>query len=201
MFGLLRRFWKGGLATNDALAWLRFERWPEPRNDALRAKLPDRYVAVRFYFSVSFPDNAENRAVVRTAVGTLAERTPVVLLNTGLQLDDHLEVEEQDDTRVLRPLAGVPPEENLGAQSFVVSQADAFVGTLGGPAWYPPAYGVPSIGLVSSIQNIFPTFIDVARRSTADYGAPLIMVETEQVPNLALLAGERARLVAQGASA
>jgi hypothetical protein len=191
MFGVVRRFWKGGLPLDAYLERLCFERWPTPVDDGLHERLPDRYVAVRFYFTDSFPDTTENRDMVRATVSALAEHTPVVLLNTGLAFDDHAELDVQDGPRVLRPLVGVPPERNLGAQAAVVAHADALVGTLGGSSFYPLAYGVPSFAYASLPEHHFPAFIDVARRSAVAYGAALVVLESAQLPNLALLADRR----------
>ncbi len=44
---------------------------------------------MRFYFSESFPATPENQAFARTAIASLAERIPVVLLNPGFSVDDH----------------------------------------------------------------------------------------------------------------
>src|SRR5262249_26297929 len=55
------------------------------------AGLPADYVAVKAYFNEVLPGSEENRAFFRLAVERLAERTDVVLLSTGLLVDDHEE--------------------------------------------------------------------------------------------------------------
>ena len=58
-----------------------------------RDRLPDEFTAVRFYFRDSFPDTPDEPRARHTRVEQLAERRPVVLLNTGVVVDEHLDAE------------------------------------------------------------------------------------------------------------
>jgi len=111
--------------------------------------LPERYVAVRFYASDSFPDTAANRAFARAVIVELAKRMPVVLLNPGARVDDHADFAPQDVAHVTLLPATVAPEENLAAQTAIISRAQAFVGTYGGLAYVAPFHGVPSVAFHS----------------------------------------------------
>jgi hypothetical protein len=190
MFGLFRRFWKGGLPMSGLLDRVRFERWPLPADEPLADSLPEQYVVVRFYFRSSFADTPENRALAARVVVDLARQTHVVLLNTGLSLDDHVEVEASVADRVVAPLVGVAPERNLAAQTTVIANASAFVGTFGGLACLPAPYGTPSLTVASNPEHLLPSFIDAARRAAADCDAPLAVLDTAQLGHLALLARE-----------
>ena len=102
-----------------------------------------RYVAVKFYFSDSFPATDANRAFVRRVLGSLAARGRVVSLTTGLHLDDHGGAGSEPPG--VEPLpAGVEPRINLALQSAIVANASAFVGTYGGFSYLAPFYGVPT---------------------------------------------------------
>ena len=82
--------------------------WRPPDHE-VAASLPEEYTAVRFYFRDSFPDTPENRELVHSVVARLAARRPVVLLNTGVVVDEHRDAEPPAGERVLRPLAGIDP--------------------------------------------------------------------------------------------
>ena len=49
------------------------------------------YVAMRFYFRPSFPDTEANRNFVWQGGQARLGRVPLVLLNTGLSIDDHID--------------------------------------------------------------------------------------------------------------
>jgi hypothetical protein len=66
----------------------------EPPTILDRRLLPERYVAVKLYAARSLPDTPAIRAELQRLVTRLAERMPVVLLDTGLVLeDDHADYE------------------------------------------------------------------------------------------------------------
>ena len=125
-------------------------------------------------------------------VERLAARRPVVLLNTGVVVDEHEDAEPDDDPRVLRPLAGVAPERNLAAQSAVVSRAKLFVGTYGGLAHLAPFYGVPTIGFASDPGEINPVHLTLARRTAGRYGTSLAVVDGQGFELLETLAAQPA---------
>jgi hypothetical protein len=174
LYRLFRNVWQGALPLRDFLDRAVHPPWTRP---GTASALPDEFTAVRFYFRDSFPDVPENRELVRAVVERLAERRPVVLLNTGLVVDEHLDAEPEPDGRILRPLAGVDPARNLAAQSAVVARAQLFVGTYGGLAHLAPFYGVPTVGFASDPREINPVHLTVARRTAVVYDTPLAVVD------------------------
>jgi hypothetical protein len=136
--------------------------------------LPSEYVAVRFYFSESFPATPENRAFAQSVVASLASRTPVVLLNPGFEVDEHQDWTPDTRDRIVTIAGSVTPEENLAVQSAVISGARAFVGTYGGYSYLAPLYKVPSIAFYSRM-----TFklhhLHVAQRVFERIGAARLM--------------------------
>ena len=76
-------------------------------------------------------------------VARLAEQAPVVLLDTGLVLDDdHADYTFASGGRVIAAKRWMTPQNNLGVQTQIVARAKAFVGTCGSIAWLAPRLGV-----------------------------------------------------------
>ena len=72
----------------------------------------------------------------------LAERTAVVLLDTGLVLDEHADYPFGTSTRVISAKPWMTPADNLGVQTQIIAGAQAFIGTCGSLAWLAPMLGV-----------------------------------------------------------
>ena len=175
MYRLFRNVWQAALPMRDFLDRAAHRPWVAPDPGAI--DLPSEFAAVRFYFRDSFPDTPANRALVARVIDRLAERAPVVLLNTGVVVDEHEDAEPADDPRVLRPLAGVDPARNLAVQSAVVARARLFAGTYGGLAHLAPFYGVPTLGFASDPREINPVHLALARRTADVYGTSLAVVD------------------------
>jgi hypothetical protein len=176
MYRLFRNVWQGALPMRDFLDRAVHRPWPRSGDD-LADSLPEDFTAVRFYFRDSFPDTAENRALVRRVLDQLTAIRPVVLLNTGVVVDEHEDAEPPGSPQILRPLAGVAPGRNLAAQSAVVARASLFVGTYGGLAHLAPFYEVPTIGFATEPAEVNPVHLALARRTAAVYGTSLAVVE------------------------
>jgi hypothetical protein len=147
MYRLFTLYWSGQRAMGFVDAHLRFQTMAAP---ALidPALLPQEYVAVKFYAARSLPDTPEIRAHLRATVASLSERLPVVLLDTGLVLeDDHADYTFATRGRVISARAWMSPRNNLGVQTQIVAGAKAFVGTCGSIAWLAPRLGVDTSGL------------------------------------------------------
>jgi hypothetical protein len=173
LYRLFRNVWQGALPLRDFLDRAVHQRWRAP---APTPDLPEDFTAVRFYFRDSFPDTPANRELVHDVVERLSGRRPVVLLNTGVVVDEHLDAEPPKGEHILRPLAGIDASRNLAAQSAVVARSQLFVGTYGGLAHLAPFYGVPTIGFASDPREINPVHLTVARRTAVVYDTPLAVV-------------------------
>lgn len=178
MYNLLYPYWKDQLPLRRLFEYLAPTLFgaPPPLPEALQ--LPAEYVAVRFYFSRCFPDTPSNRTLVRDVVGQLAERTPVVLLDLPVSVDDHRDaVLAGPNVRSIAPF--LTPENNLAVQSAVISRARAFVGTYGGFSYVAPLYRVPSVTFYSE-ATFFEQHLELARRTFSQLGAAPFVVLTEQ---------------------
>ena len=189
LYRLFRNVWQGALPLRDFLDRASYPRWPVPDDEQLVAALPEEFTAVRFYFRDSFPDTPANRTLVQQVIEGLAEHRPVVLLNTGVVVDDHHDAEPTAGERILRPLAGATPARNLQVQTAVLARARLFVGTYGGLAHLGPFYGVPAIGFATDPSTINPVHLTLHRRTAAEYRTWLAVVDPRAFDLLEAAAG------------
>jgi hypothetical protein len=157
MYRLLTLYWSGHRAMGFVDAHLRFQTMTAPPEMIDPALLPKEYVAVKFYAARSLPDTPDIRAHLRATVQALSERLPVVLLDTGLVLeDDHADytftawpadARSSKAAHVLSARSWMTPRNNLGVQTQIVAGAKAFVGTCGSLAWLAPRLGVDTSAL------------------------------------------------------
>jgi hypothetical protein len=176
MYGLFRLWWRGALPVSHVADNIRLAALTVPRDPAVEALLPANYAAVRFYFRPSFPDRDENRALARDVIDALSESGPVVLLNTSLEIDDHLDL-DHDAAAVIRLLDGVHPAANLHVQSIAIARARLFTGTYGGLSYLAPLYGVPCVAYASSTRQLNPTHMDLERRLLPTIGGSLTLLD------------------------
>lgn len=132
--------------------------------------LPADYVAAKVYFSDCFPDTPANREMASATLARLAGARPLVLLSTGLRVDDHSELTPSPAGEWMELPDGLDPVDNLRVQSAVIARARAFVGTYGGFSYLAPFLGVPSFSFYSE-QNFIEEHLDVMRRAVPDLRA------------------------------
>lgn len=146
MYRLFTLYWSGQRPMGFIDRHTRFTRQtPDSLIDS--ALLPREYVAVKLYAARSLPDTAQIRARLAELVARLAERSPVVLLDTGLVLeDDHADYRFASDG-VMSARRWMTPQNNLGVQTQIAAGASRFVGTCGGLTWLVPRLGVDTSAL------------------------------------------------------
>lgn len=186
MYRLFRQFWLGNRAFDVVNAHTRFARMQPPSVVDLSG-LPERFVAVKFYTGAAIPDTPAHRAALSDIVRRLAREQPVVLLDTGMALDEHTDY----------PLAGIPnvtslrrllkPENNLAVQTQVIAAASMFVGTCGSVAWLAPLLGIPSVAVYVDDRFLLSHFF-VARQAYRHVGAaPFLPLDLEGANTLGAL--------------
>lgn len=181
MYRLLRFYWYEKAPVSLLQRHTTYERLVPPDLPADRYGLPDRYTAVRFYFRPSFPDSPGNRKMVRRIVSGLAAERPVVVLNPGLRLDDHDDVDDlATSDRVFRIDHVLTAADNLAVQTAVIARAEAFVGTYGGLSYLGPHLGVPTVGLYSNAAELVPAHMDVTWRLARHFDSPLTVLSTTE---------------------
>ena len=181
MYRLLRFFWYEKAAVSLFSKHTRMEAMSKPSLPPDRYGLPERYTAVRFYFRPSFPDTPDNRALIRSLMQRLSAEKPIVLLNTGIRIDDHDDMEFGPEKGVYRIDHALTASDNLGVQTAVIANADAFVGTYGGLAYLGPFLNVPTVGFYSNPAELVPAHLDVTWRLCREMQSPLTVLSTADV--------------------
>ena len=141
MYRLFSLFWSGQRPMSFLDAHTRYEPIIAPAI-LEEGRLPRDYVAVKFYAARSLPDTADVRRMLAWFIESLAERTNVVLLDTGLVLDEHADYPFGASSRVISAQPWMRPADNLAVQTQIIAGAQAFVGTCGSVAWLAPMLGV-----------------------------------------------------------
>ena len=144
MYHLLMPFWQGQMGSGWAARFGRYVRYDPPPLDDLAQKLPEQYVAVRFYHSACFPDTARTRAFVRRTLEALTASEEVVLIAPGTLVDDHRDA-LVDGLPQIHVVSDLAVARNLAIQTAIISRARRFVGTYGGLSYLAPLCGVPAI--------------------------------------------------------
>ena len=167
MYRLFYPYWKSQASMNVIDNFTTFRRLnPLPPSD-LEARLPADYVALRFYFNDAFPETESNRAFVGRLIRHLTASTDVVLLNPGLHLDDHWDLEPGAAGRVHSLEELMTPRNNLEMQTRIISRARAFVGNYGGLSYVAPFFGVRSLAFYSNPAGFLVQHLELAHRAFA----------------------------------
>jgi hypothetical protein len=187
MYRLLRFYWfeKAGAAL--LTRHTEYRTLMPPDDEPIAKELPREYVAVRFYFRPSFPDTPENRRFAADVIRALSHEMPVVLLNTGISLDEHEDLQVPGGHGVYRVEHLMTPEANLEVQTRIISRARAFVGTYGGLAYVAPFYGVPVIGFYSNEAELVSAHLDIGWRLGKMIGTPAVALDTRSASLLSML--------------
>jgi hypothetical protein len=168
MHQVYRPFWHEWVDVDGLVQRARWGRVDPPPLPAGVDLAPRTYVAVRFYFSRSFPQTEENVRFAGALTETLARHVPVVLLSHPFASDDHHDFDASGTS--VRSVADVmTPETNLEVQTAVIGGALAFAGTYGGLSMLPPLCSVPSYAYCS-VPYMKPTH-ELAIRQMIDRSA------------------------------
>ena len=162
LFRWFAPFWSGHESMSFLERHTRFVPLAPPTL-SLPVALPPEYVAVKFYGARSLPDTPDVQAQLRSIVGALAARYPVVQLDTGLRVDDH-EDYHLGGGRVISINASVDARVNLAVQTRIIADARLFVGTCGSLAWLAPLLGVPTVPVFTD-ASFLHAHLHVARRA------------------------------------
>jgi hypothetical protein len=164
MYRLFRPFWNQEATVHRVDDYTRHERIHVAADSTLAARLPPDYVAVRFYFSSSFPDTPDNRAFAESTVRALAASTHVVMLGPGFRVDDHRDFTPAISSRIHTLYDLMTQERNLEVQTAVIAGARAYIGTYGGYAYLAPFCNVPAIAFYSNRDGFHAYHLELADR-------------------------------------
>lgn len=151
LYRTLAPWWDGAQGLSATIRQLRFAPLPVP-SPPLTLALPERFVAARFYARHTWPLSEPTQQYATALLDRIAGALPVVLLETGLHTDDHLDF-PLPGVQALRLTGAVTPSTNLAVQSAVLAKATAFVGTYGGTMQLAVRLGKPSLGLYTTLEG------------------------------------------------
>ncbi len=146
MYRLFRGVWHGDRGLDFLFTHTDYRCPPAP-SLPVDDWLPGTFAAVKFYTGPALPDTPATRSQLRVAVAGIADRMPVVSLDTGLGLDEHRDYLFDGIPGVLDLRHRMTPATNLAVQSRVIARANLFVGTCGSLAWLAPMLGVPTVAV------------------------------------------------------
>ena len=161
LYQLFHQFWLGHRPPSFLDTRTRYRRIAPPA--AALPPLPSEFVAVKFYTAASLPPTDAVRRALQSIVLGLAERTPVVMLDTGLSLDDHEDYSFAAAARIHSVRESLRPRDNLAVQTAIISRASSFVGTCGALAWLAPMLGIDTTAVLSDARFLHG-HLQVARR-------------------------------------
>ena len=152
MYRLFKQFWSGHRPLGYLDSHSRHVRLAPPRLDLSALSLPEEYIAVKLYSARSLPDTPGNRQLLRALVEGLAEQCAVVLLDTGLDHDEHADYTFGHGNRIVSARPHLDPRTNLAVQTQIIAGARAFVGTCGSLAWLAPMLGVDTTAVFTDAR-------------------------------------------------
>jgi hypothetical protein len=165
MYSRLRFLWEEFLPPEEA-PLLADYKLLSPEERPLPPGCPRAYVAVKLYFSDSFPDDEASRLAAASMLEQLAEQIDVVVLTSGRQLDEHREW-VPSGPRIHDSSSWVTPQDNLAVQTALVAQARALVCTYGGFSYLGPMVGVPTWA-IHTRDAFLPVHLAVLRAAFPD---------------------------------
>ena len=161
LYQLFHQFWLGHRPPSFLEKRTRYRRIAAP--EVALPPLPEKFVAVKFYTAASLPPTDSVRRALQSMVLALAERSDVVMLDTGLALDDHEDYSFARASRIHSVRESLRPRDNLAVQTAIISRASSFVGTCGALAWLAPMLGVDTAAVYADARFLHG-HLQVARR-------------------------------------
>ncbi len=177
---LFRHAWKGSGPHDLIGRHARHGRLVPPADpDDLR--LPERYVAMHVTFGPAFPDTITNQRIARQLIEALAGHQPVVLLNTGFNLDRLEEFDPGPVPNVRRLDVALTPANSLAVQSAVLGRAERFVGALGGFSVLAAMYGVPGLSVYSTLPGATAALVHDLRVAAGEMESAAAVLHAREV--------------------
>jgi len=197
MFRWFAPFWSGQETLGFVERHARFALMVAPKAD-VPVTLPREYAAVKFYAARSLPDQPAIRAQLRMLVESLADRLPIVYLDTGLGIDDHTDYVLGGNDRLVSLTGRLNAETNLAVQTQIVAGARLYLGTCGSLAWLAPLLGVPTVPVFTDAAFLH-AHLHLARRVYGRVSAgPFSPVDLSGIMNAGLTIGTANDVVVNG---
>jgi hypothetical protein len=168
LFGLFRHVWYGTLPHDYLWTHTRYRMLPPPA--ALPADVPDDFTAVKFYTGTALPPHPAVAARLRALVARAARQRPVIVLDTGVAVDEHEDFTFAGIPNVMSAARWMTAADNLGVQSALIAHSRLFLSTCGGLAWLGPFLGTPTVAAYTDDRLLGP-HLYVARLAGRRVGA------------------------------
>lgn len=184
MYQLLSPFWMG----QQSQKWLNGKlahavQMPVPKlSPELKAKLPEHYIAMRWYVRPTWPYREDLILWTRQLIERVAKQTPVVLIDS-FHADDHADIHVGNlaNTVRLSELTQMTPLDNLAVQSSVIAKAQAYIGTYGGMSQAAMRWGVPTLALYHEFGQTAPEHLSLTQHLSLRTGVPFIACTPKEV--------------------
>ena len=169
MFRLFRHVWHDALPYDYFWTHTRYRLIGGPDGPPLRAvgslpDLPRDFSVAKFYSGVAMPPDPATRARLRDLVSREAAVRPVVMLDTGVAVDEHVDFSFDDIPGVVSAGGWMTPATNLAVQTALIARAHTFLTTCGGLAWLGPFLGTPTVAAYADDKQLAP-HLYVARQA------------------------------------
>jgi hypothetical protein len=186
MYSRLRFVLEGLSPAADALTLADY-RPLAPSTITLPEACPREFVAVKLYFSDVLPDGELQRSLAEKLVARLARDIDVVVLTSGLQLDEHVDW-RQRGARIHDAGAWLTPQDNLAVQTALVERSRGLVATYGGFSYLGPLLGVPTVAVQSRPADS-PVHLAVLRAAFPDAAYSIAEVDEDVDDEVERIAG------------
>lgn len=144
---------------------------------------PSPFVAARFYFRSTFPHSQSTLTLMNGCLSTIAKRCPVVLLNSGVHADEHIDASVTGPNIIpLSTLMPVTADNNLALQAAVLAKADGFAGTYGGLAQLALRHRKPSVSYYTDWQGTAIAHKHLSDAMAMQMGVPFLCVRLGEIP-------------------
>ena len=169
MFRLFRHVWHDALPYDYFWTHTRYRLIGGPEGPPLLSldtvpSLPADFSVAKFYSGVAMPADPATRARLHDLVAREAAVRPVVMLDTGVAVDEHEDYAFDDIPGVLSARAWMTPATNLAVQTALIARAHTFLTTCGGLAWLGPFLGTPTVAVYADDKQLAP-HLYVARQA------------------------------------
>ena len=185
LYQTLAPFWHAQRGLNwvyPRLAFSGFAVPPLPEG----VKLPESFVAMKFYARSTWPANPQTATVAREIVKQVSQAIPVVLLHTDVHADDHVDcpIPEMPNVYRLSDLSTLNPMTSLATISAVLAKAHGFVGTYGGLSHLALRLFRPSLSVYTEWQGALLPHKHLCESLAIHAGLPYHVLKIADIPML-----------------
>ena len=180
MFRLFRQFWLGNRSLDFVLNHTRYLTIRFAGSDP--GPLPLRVRSRQALHGASTGQHSLRYAVgSRNLLGRSPLRLPVIVLDTGMGLDDHEDYTFDNIPGVTSFRRMMTPQNNLAVQAEVIRRASLFVGTCGSIAWLAPMLGVPTMAVYADDRLLTPHLYFARHAYRLMRAAPFMTIDLRTV--------------------